>query len=265
MKREFWILVIILLSTSCANTTDVMVPIPEGFFVLGSDQGNPDESPAKNIYLTEFFIDADEVTVQEYEKCINAGICNYPNEGQDYTWQAEQSNNKPINAKQSNNKPINGVSWFDALSYCQFVEKRLPTEAEWEKAASWSETEKRKYKFSIGKMDYINCNDTNFRGIDGSCPNAIVEISAYPAEINGTLQMGGNVWEWVQDWYNPNEYEQIIVLTRNPAGPKDGLLKVNRGGGFLSNESQLRTTFRGANSPSFRSPTLGFRCAKDSK
>ena len=256
MKKEFWILTVFLFSISCSKSLDNMVTVSEGFFVMGSDQGSPDESPAKNIFLKKFFIDVEEVTVSEYKQCVDAGICNYPYQGQDYTWEAEKSDNKPIN----------GVNWFDALSYCNFVEKRLPTEAEWEKAASWSETRKQKFTFSIGKnATNLTCTDANFRGIDENCPNAIVEVLAYPSEINGTFQMGGNVWEWVQDWYDPNEYEQIIILTRNPTGPTNGILKVNRGGGFLSNEAQLKTTFRGANSPSFRSPTLGFRCAKDSE
>ena len=225
------------------------VGVSEGFFVMGSDQGNTDERPERNIYISEFLIDEKEVSKEEYADCVDAGICNFPLEGEGLVW--------GVDGKDS--FPINGVSWFDARNYCQFVKKRLPSEAEWEKAASWKNDVK--YKFSNGKDD-IDCASANFRNVgDDLCQTKeLLETGTLREEINGTYDMNGNLWEWVQDWYTLSGLENL--QSRDPQGPDSGLLKVNKGGSYLSSKNYIRSTFRGADSPVTRSKDIGFRCAK---
>ena len=141
--------------------------IPEGFFIMGSDKGNKDEQPERNIFVSTFVIDETEVSKKKYAKCVKAGVCNIPLEGKELIWGVDGKDHFPIN----------GVSWFDARNYCQFIEKRLPTEAEWEKTASW--TTDAKTKFSNGKDD-INCAAANFKNIgDDLCRTTEVKETAF--------------------------------------------------------------------------------------
>ena len=219
---------------------------------MGSEKGNTDEQPERNIYISTFSIYRTEVTKGEYARCVDAGICNLPLEGKEFVWGVDGEDYLPIN----------GVSWFDARNYCRFVKKRLPTEAEWEKAASWKND--IKYKFSNGQTD-IDCVSSNFKNVgDKLCQKPqLAEVGSFQKEINETYDMNGNLWEWVQDWYTLSGLEDL--QSRDPQGPESGLLKVNKGGSYLSSKNYIRSSFRGANSPVTRSNDIGFRCAETVK
>ena len=244
LKYSLYILVFFIIFSGCSVTVTETILVPEGFFVMGSVRGNDDENPERNIFLSAYEFDISEVTVAQYADCVNDGVCNYPLEGTDFMW----------NKTGKEEFPVNGVSWFDARKYCQFVKKRLPTEAEWEKVASWLQD--KKYNYATRNAQ-ISCYNANF----SRCKNKITKTKQYPKELNATFDMAGNLWEWTQDWYHPKQYQEM--LPRDPKGARNGLLKVNRGGSYLSKKNYLSTTFRGANSPVLRAVDIGFRCAKN--
>jgi len=234
-----------------------MVLIPAGEFEMGSDDGQVDEKPVHTVYLDAFYIDVREVTVADYRKCVEAGACAMPKTVSSYTgilcnW------GRPGRE----NHPINGVDWKGAQDYCRFVNKRLPTEAEWEKAATWKNG--RKYPYPSGRPT-VSCEDAvmddgNTYGSsesDGCGKNRTWPVGSKPQEMNGTFDMAGNVLEWVEDWYG----EYSVECQRNPRGPSSGARRVFRGGGWYNDASQLRGTARFSFYPSFRYGFLGFRCA----
>lgn len=247
-------LLICSLFFSCLGLTKSQVFIPEGKFLLGNNDRD-DESPEKVIFINGFYIEQTEVTVTDYLECVRAAGCNFPLKGPDFTWKFI-SENLEVDDVDLTYLPINGVSWFDASNYCEFVGMRLPTEAEWEKAASWNDGHKHKYAY--GKDEEVTCADTNFDGI-ADCTSKVNFVGSSHVEINYTYDMTGNLWEWVYDWYDPNGY--LDTNKDSPAGANIGFFKVIRGGSYLSDIDIITTTFRGAKAPSTRSKEIGFRCA----
>ncbi len=228
-----------------------MVPVPAGEFEMGSNEGDADEKPVHRVYLNEYFIDRYEVTVKQYQECHKAGICRKPSTGDYYNW------GKPDRS----NHPINGVSWHDAKAYCEFVEKRLPTEAEWEKAATWKD--ERKFRYPSGK-ESVSCADAVMdKGGIGCGKSRTWPVGSKAKEINGTYDMAGNVWEWVADWYGKSYYGNSP--SRNPTGPSSGSDRGVRGGSWDYTASGLRGAFRGSHVPSHRYYNVGFRCARSPK
>ena len=181
---------------------------------MGSTEGNDREKPVHTVYLDAFNIDKYEVTVGQYEKCVNAGKCKTPKTGGYYNW----------GKSGRRNHPINGVSWHDAKSYCGFIGKRLPTEAEWEKAATWENG--RKYKYPSGK-NTISCNDAvmddgnKYGGYDsdGCGKNSTWPVGSKPKEINGTFDMAGNLWEWVETGTGNIHQEESGIQKGRAAAP----------------------------------------------
>jgi formylglycine-generating enzyme required for sulfatase activity len=227
-----------------------MVRILAGPFIMGGgDQA--DEQPRRTVTLAAFDIDADEVTRADYARCVAAGACKQP--GGDAA------------ADTTSRLPVTGVSWHDADAYCRFVHKRLPTEAEWERAARGSDG--RTYPWG----DTLDCARANFGNYDGEgrCPHNPghpVEVGSFTggdavdAAGHAIHDLAGNVWEWVADWYDARYYAH--APSTNPKGPRRGERRVVRGGACCSMFGLPRASNRNAFPPDYRDDDLGFRCAR---
>ncbi len=228
----------------------MMVYVPAGTFWMGSREDDPDadgdEYPQHEVFLDGFWIDQMEVTNRLYARCVAERACNAPYPSGSHTRQTYYGD------PQFADHPVINVSWNDALSYCQWAGKRLPTEAEWEKAARG--TDARKYPWGNTPPDRTLAN---YGGNEGDT----VEVGRYPAGVSpyGALDMAGNVYEWVADRYDARYYDQSP--RDNPAGPSSGTLRTVRSGAWLYVERRIRTTFRSERDPTMRDGTIGFRCA----
>lgn len=225
----------------------VMVYVPEGTFTMGSEDHyyHYEERPVHTVYLDAFWIDRTEVTNGMYAKCVQAGVCTSP-----FYYGSSHRNNYYGNS-QYDNYPVIYVSWEQAKTYCEWTGRRLPTEAEWEKAARG--TTGLTYPWGDNHPDGNLVNYNNYyRHTDTT------EVGSYPngASPYGALDMAGNVWEWVADWYGDNYYANSSE--RNPTGPDSGTARVVRGGSWIG--AFVRTTYRSYYRPSVSKPDLGFRC-----
>jgi formylglycine-generating enzyme required for sulfatase activity len=226
-----------------------MVRILGGPFVMG-DAAEADEQPRRTVVVASFDIDADEVTRAEYTRCVQAGAC--------------RPSSLPRSDDATSKLPVTGVSWGDADAYCRFVHKRLPTEAEWERAARG--TDGRQYPWG----DELDCARGNFGNYDGEgrCPQNPghpVEVGSYNRDSHRDggdelHDLAGNVWEWVADWYAADYYRR--APSANPKGPRRGERRVVRGGACCSMLGLPRAANRLSFPPDYRDDDLGFRCAR---
>lgn len=216
-----------------------MVLVAAGEFWMGSDDGNDDEKPRHPVDLDAYYIDRYEITNGLYQRFMEA--TNRP--GPRY-WSDSHLNGA--------SQPVVGVSWYDAERYCRWVGKRLPTEAEWEKAARGDDG--RRYPWGE-QWDSSRANSKE------SQRNKPAPVGSYPSGVSpyGAHDMAGNVWEWVADWYAKDGYERSP--RRNPRGPETGPWKVLRGGSWGYLPSLLRTTGRLSIMPDLQNTVIGFRCA----
>ena len=231
-----------------------MALVPAGEFLMGSDRGDEDERPAHRVMLSAFFIDQDEVTVAAYERCVAAGQCPAPRV-------------RVGNA----DEPVVWVSWQAAAAYCRFAGKRLPTEAEWEKAARGVDA--RRFPWG-NNIDFPRGNFGNYRG-EGQCPNnpgRLMPVGRFPggASPYGVRDLAGNVWEWVADDYDPHYYGRSPYRDPRGPGPRSERSermsrKVLRGGACCSMFGLPRTSNRLAFPADFADDDIGFRCAADAK
>ena len=231
-----------------------MVFIPEGSFVMGSATGEGDEQPQHSVHLSAYWIDQTEVTVFQYRKCVEAGACSPPHNGECTYFQSDQQNH-----------PVNCLRWTDADAYCRWVGRRLPTEAEWEKAARGSDgrifTWGNQFNGTLLNYCDVNCpaswKDSAFN--DGYSYTA--PAGSYPSGASpyGVLDMLGNEWEWVADWYDANYYG--YAPSSNPTGPNSGEKKVARGGSWNTGRNDVRAANRYSDYPDSRGAYYGFRCA----
>jgi formylglycine-generating enzyme required for sulfatase activity len=231
-----------------AAPPDDMVLVPAGEFTMGSPEGDPDERPAHKVQISAFFMDKYEVTVKQYAVFLQESGGDRPAE-----W-------KTMNKTTNQNRPVMGVDWADAARYCKWAGKRLPTEAEWEKAARG--TDGRLYPWGNDPPTPLHANygKKEWNNHEALVPVGTLEAGKSPY---GIYDMAGNVWEWVSDWYDHDYYKQSP--SEGPAGPPTGGFKVIRGGSWNTSARNLRAADRYFDPPSFRSQYVpGFRCAKNS-
>ena len=223
--------------------------VPAGEFTMGSENGDDNEKPVHVVSLDAFWIDQTEITNGMYALCVNDGKCVVPG--------SKESITRPTyyGEAQYDNYPVIFVDWNRAKTYCEWAGRRLPTEAQWEKAARGTEMFIYPWGDAMPDKNLLNYND--FVG-------DTTEVGIYPngASLYGALDMAGNVWEWVNDWFAPGYYRNSPEL--NPLGPSTGRTHVLRGGSWNLNDDLVRSTFRGTH-PSEPNLGIGFRCAMDGK
>ena len=251
--KLLWPFVLVVLLSACAskptpplsNDGAAMVFVPAGEFTMGG-QILPDEQPVHTVNLNAFWIDTYEVTNALYHKCVEAGGCQ-PLQNASTT--SGSSSDDPAQS----NHPVTQIAWTEADQYCKWAGKRLPTEAEWEKAARG--TDARTYPWG-------NTFDATLVNSAYNGDLHTTAVGSYPAGASpyGALDMAGNVWEWVADWYAENYYTQSP--RDNPTGPASGRLKVARGGGYGGTEAVMRGAQRRSMYPDEFGGFLGFRCAR---
>jgi formylglycine-generating enzyme required for sulfatase activity len=222
----------------------VMVYVPAGEFLMGSGDYEGDasknEKPRHKVYLDDYWIDRTPVTNAMYHKAVEAGACTKPHDTKHY--------DDPKYA----DHPVVFIDWQQAQAYCRWVGGRLPSEAQWEKAARG--TDGRIYPWGNQSPDK---SLSNYGRIVGDT----MPVGSYPkgASPYGVLDMAGNVWEWVNDWYAENYYK--VSPVRNPAGPEKGDRRVLRGGAFDLNRVSSRCAYRVRINPLGRYDYDGFRLA----
>ena len=224
------------------------IVIPEGEFLMGAGGADAleDEKPQHPVWLERFEIDLHEVTTAQYAEFL-------AREQRAAPWQWDL-----VDLTQHHDRPVIGVSWFDADAYCRWREQRLPTEAEWEKAARGSDA--RSYPWGNQVPD---SGRANFGlGARFSYSQVLTPVRSYDQGRSpyGLYQMAGNVGEWVADWYAANYYE--LSPARNPSGPAEGSFRVVRGGSWSDLPKYLLTYGRLRLTPETRNSYTGFRCAK---
>ncbi|MDD5222456.1 MAG: formylglycine-generating enzyme family protein [bacterium] len=233
-----------------------MAYIPTGEFMMGcnssvDNQCGDDGKPYHQVTLDAYYIDKYEVTVAEYQKCVNTLKCDAPK---------SKSDNQYCNWGYSDrgNHPVNCVDWHDANNYCEWAGKRLPTEAEWEKAARGTDGRKYPWGNETANCDYMVIGyGGNGCGKDSTWPVGSKPKGASPY---GVMDMAGNVWEWVSDWYDSGYYGKSP--SRNPQGPSSGSSRVIRGGSWNYGTGSLRASGRGSTRWAYRGDNLGFRCVR---
>ena len=254
--------------------------VPAGSFNMGDDQGEVNERPIHEVMIDEFWLDKTEVTNDQFNAFVNdtGHITTAEAEGggflfdRDWVYVDGANWRHPLGPDSDlvglGGNPVVLVSWSDASEYCEWTGGRLPTEAEWEYAARGQES------FHYPWGDTFDGDNLNF--CDSNCPfdwadenaNDLYEFTApvgsYPDGTSwvGAADLAGNVWEWVADWYQDGYYEDSPA--ENPAGPRQGIYRVLRGGGWSGDDYLARSSARSGDvAPEDGTNFIGFRCAQD--
>ena len=246
-----------------------MVLVPEGEFTMGEDVIDAwtecqkwrydcsldqfeDLGPIHQVYLDAFYMDKYEITNALYRDCVDSEVCEQPIKISSYT-RSDYFENPEFD-----NYPVIYVTWEMANAFCEWREARLPTEAEWEKAARGVDS--RTFPWGEGK---VGCEYAN---ISMPCKGDTTKVGSYPRDVSpySVYDMAGNVTEWVADWYSENYYE--ISPFENPPGPEAGKERVVRGSFWINSkitQQEGKIVYRNAPSVKPVYPALGFRCAKN--
>ncbi|NGX51423.1 MAG: Serine/threonine-protein kinase pkn1 [Chlamydiae bacterium] len=232
-----------------------MVTIQGGEYYRGSDEGGRDERPRHAVKLSGFALDVHPVTNEQFVRFLEV-----------MGGEKDANNQHIIHLRESRIRrhggkltiesgytkhPAIGVTWYGAIAYAKWIGKRLPTEAEWEIAASSGE----ELIYPTGAS--IERTQANFFGVDTTT------VMSYASNKLGLFDMVGNIYEWCQDWYDYNYYEVAMQRPDNPNGPLQGVYRVLRGGCWKSLKDDLRCAHRHRNNPGIVNRTYGFRCAAD--
>jgi formylglycine-generating enzyme required for sulfatase activity len=228
--------------------------IPAGSFQMGCDSGNPsemcssNEQPLHTVTLSAYFIDKYEVTNARYQACVDAGGCTAPGNVDSVTRSPYYGTSTYADY------PVINVTWHQASAFCAWAGKRLPTEAEWEKAARGS-SDTRVYPWGDSAPD---CTKTNY----STCVFDTSGMGSYPSGASpyGVMDMAGNVFEWVNDWYGSSYYSMSPSV--NPQGPSTGVVRVLRGGSWNDDVNVVRSAYRLYTYPFSSNLALGFRCVR---
>ncbi len=235
-----------------------MVFLPAGAFTMGSNDGQSDEQPVHTVTLSAFWIDRHEVTVDAYLSCVADLGCVDPNG----TFAGNTSCNYGAPGRGSH--PVNCIDRAKASAYCSWASKRLPTEAEWEKAARGA-LDSRTYPWGEAEAtcDYAVMYDPLVSADFGGCGADLTDaVGTKPAGLStyGGFDMAGNVWEWVSDSYSATYY--ATSPSTNPTGPPPGGNGIVRGGSWFHDTTYQRVANRNSVGTSFSTPSTGFRCAR---
>lgn len=253
-----WVLGVFVSAAGCwegppALPSALMVVVPGGVFHRAEHGDQETTQPQGwDVQVDTFYIDINEVTVADYRECVEAGECALPGAGDrcndlDGRW---------------DHHPVNCVTWLDAKNYCEWTNggtKRLPTEAEWEKAARGTDSRTHPWGDAPDPSCRLVVMDDPAEGGDGcgDASTAVVGSRPLGASPYGVHDMGGNVVEWVADWFGAYDQETID----NPKGPATGMLRTIRGGSWVDRDPGFfRTTFRNSTLPETQLPHVGFRC-----
>ena len=247
-----------------------MVFIPEGPFIMGSDTLGEDEQPIREVHLDSFWIDRYEVTNKyfarfvaetEYETEAERRGWGWVRTGGEWKetdgadWRHPRGPDSSIEDKMDH--PVVLVSWNDADAYCSWVQKSLPTEAQWEKAARGSFNDEVEQYYAWGQE--FDSDKANTEEANQNDTTPVGHFSPQGDSPYGAADMTGNVWEWVADWYGSDYYQK--APSSNPQGPANGTDKILRGGSWLFDAFYARTAFRYNIRPDYTYDFSGFRCS----
>lgn len=254
MRTVTFTLLFVLCQVGFCRLSAQTVKIQGNTYMMGNDRGEEDEKPEHKVTLSSFEIDKNEVTEAQYEACVQSGKCTpaHYTDGKCLAWTPYGFRNVTVpSVRRDPDLPVVCVTWFQARAYCQAHNKSLPTEAQWEYAASTG----KKNRYSWG-------DNTPSPSLCTMASNQKPEkVGSFSPNDFGLNDMTGNVWEWTADFYAKDYYS--FSHSHNPPGPEAGHYRVIRGGGWYSNAEQLRITNRNWFSPDFAEVSIGFRCVNN--
>ena len=245
------------------------VTISAGSFKMGCNKDMEgscpeDTVPVHDVALSSYVMDKFEVPVELFELCMSENVCTNDNADEPHYRTSSDSYQCNIGNPERKNHPANCVTWHGAKAYCEWLGKRLPTEAEWENAAKSGKVQ----IYPWGNEPAASCDNTVMKGNANGCgSNTTSPLGSKPegASEQGIFDLSGNVAEYTSDWYEKKFYsteEASSTGTQGPAEPEKNKFKVIRGGSYIYGESHTRSSYRGSAKLDDPAIDFGFRCVK---